>query len=109
MSENVLQLTEENFPREVDAFEGTVVVDFWAPWCGPCRAIAPIIEEIARDNAGRIKVAKVNIDDNPGLAERFGVSSIPRVLYFNKGELRETIVGAAPKKKFTDALGRVTG
>jgi thioredoxin 1 len=107
-SENIKQLTTANFPEEIDQFNGVAVVDFWAPWCGPCRAIAPIIEEIARD-FGSVKVAKVNIDDHPELAERFNVSSIPRVLYFNNGQLKETIIGAAPKKKFVDALQRSNG
>lgn len=109
MSEFVHELNEQNFQQEVDDFGGVTVVDFWAPWCGPCRAIAPIIEEMAREHAGKIKVAKVNIDDNPALAQRFQVSSIPRVLYFSGGQLRETIIGSAPKKKFTDTLTRVTG
>jgi thioredoxin 1 len=108
MGENIKQLTTGNFAEEIEQFNGTAVVDFWAPWCGPCRAIAPIIDEIARD-FGAVKVAKVNIDDHPELAEKFNVSSIPRVLYFNNGQLKETIIGAAPKKKFVDALQRTNG
>src|SRR5215204_3140259 len=101
----ITEVGDNNFETEVLKSAVPVLVDFWAPWCGPCRAIAPIIEEIARD-FGSVKVAKVNIDDHPELAERFNVSSIPRVLYFNNGQLKETIIGAAPKKKFVDALQR---
>lgn len=108
MGENIKQLTSESFKGEVDQFEGVAVIDFWAPWCTPCRAIAPIIDDIA-NTYGAVKVGKVNIDDHPELAERFNVSSIPRVLYFRNGELKDTIIGAAPKTKFVTALQRVIG
>ena len=78
-SDSVLEFTDDNFDTEVLKAEGTVLVDFWAPWCGPCRQIAPMIDELAGENPD-VKVGKVNIDDNPGSAQRFGVSSIPTML-----------------------------
>lgn len=109
MSKNIVQLDHTNFKREIEEFDGVALVDFWAPWCGPCRAIGPIIEQIAEEYQGKVKVAKVNVDENSELAERFGVSSIPRVLFFSAGDLKETIVGAGPKKQFIDALNRISG
>ncbi|MFM2002097.1 MAG: thioredoxin [Planctomycetota bacterium] len=102
-SEAVHEFTDENFDTEVLQAEGAVLVDFWAPWCGPCRQIAPVIDELANENPG-VKIGKVNIDDNPGAAERFGVSSIPTLLVFRNGEVSESFVGVRPKSQLQKAI-----
>ena len=94
-SDFVLEFTDDNFDTEVLNAEGTVLVDFWAPWCGPCREIAPIIE-LAGENPN-VKVGRVNIDDNPGSAQRFDISSIPTLLVFRKGEISDSFIGVRPK------------
>jgi thioredoxin 1 len=81
------------------------LVDFWAPWCGPCRALTPTIEQLAQDAGDRATIAKLNVDDHPTIAARYGISSIPSVLVFRKGELIETLVGLRPKDAYEDALG----
>jgi thioredoxin len=97
-------LTEITFDETLAASEGPVVVDFWAPWCGPCRAIAPALEEIARELEGRAIVGKVNVDEAPALAARFGVQAIPTLLFFRDGALKETLVGAVPKAAIVERL-----
>ncbi len=92
-----LELTQANFNQEVTAGNLPVVVDFWAPWCGPCRAFGPTIEEIAKDFEGKVKVAKVNVDENPQLAVQFGVMSIPTLAFFRNGRLVKTQVGVMQK------------
>lgn len=88
--------TDASFAAEVDAAV-PVLVDMWAPWCGPCRTVAPVLEELSRELAGRLKVVKLNVDDNPVTAGRFGVQSIPTLLVFKGGRLVDTVVGAMPK------------
>lgn len=91
-----LTVTEQNFTAEVLESKRPVLVDFWAPWCGPCRTIAPVIEEVANRFDGRAKVAKVNVDEQRGLAERYGVRSIPTLAFFRNGQLVEQAIGAVP-------------
>ena len=102
-SDAVKEFTDDNFDAEVLQSDGPVLVDFWAPWCGPCRQIAPMIEELASENPA-IKIGKVNIDDNPGAAQRFGISSIPTLLVFKGGEVAESFVGVRPKAALQEAL-----
>jgi thioredoxin 1 len=109
MSENIIQLDQASFKREIEEFDGVALIDFWAPWCGPCRAIGPIIEELAREYQGKVKVAKVNVDDNNDLAMQFSIRSIPTILLFSKGAVKESIVGAVPKTKLAQALNRLVG
>jgi thioredoxin 1 len=92
-----IHLAEQTFDGALAATEGLLIVDFWAEWCGPCRAIAPVLEELAEASDGRVTVAKVNVDENPGLAARYGIRSIPTILFFKEGKLVDRVVGAVPK------------
>jgi thioredoxin 1 len=102
-----IEINESNFETEVLESNQAVVVDFWAEWCGPCKMLAPVLDEIAVEQTGRAKVAKVNIDNNPTLAARFGIQSIPTLLYFAKGQVRGQSVGVTGKKAITDKLEAV--
>ena len=104
MSKNVTELTETTFDEVVNGSEEPVLVDFWAEWCGPCKAIAPVLEEIATEHQGKIKITKLNVDENQTIAQRFGVMSIPTLLVFNKGEVTNKIVGAKPKAQLEAEL-----
>jgi thioredoxin 1 len=95
-----LQLTDQNFDETLAAHSGLLMVDFWAEWCQPCRAVAPVLEALARDSAGKVTLAKVNVDENPGLAARHGIRSIPTVLFVKQGKVVGDVVGAMPKAHF---------
>jgi thioredoxin 1 len=104
----VTEFNDTNFEREVLQADGPVLVDFWAPWCGPCRMIAPVVEELAGENSGIIKIGKLNVDDAPNSAQSYGVSSIPTLMIFKKGEVVERFVGVQPKSRLQQAINAVT-
>ena len=100
-------ITDDNFDTEVIKSENPVLIDFWATWCGPCRAIAPIVEELADEYQGKIKIGKLDVDNNQQTAIKYGVRSIPTILTFKNGEVTETIIGAVPKGHIVQKLTAV--
>ncbi len=104
MSGNLLEFSDANFEKEVLQSDTPVLVDFWAPWCGPCRMIAPVVEQIANEFAGRIKVGKLNTDDNAGISERYEIRSIPTLVLFKNGQVADRKIGALPKKELETLL-----
>jgi thioredoxin 1 len=103
---DIPEATDVNFEEEVLKAEQPVVVDFWAPWCGPCRVVDPIIEDLAAQHAGRVKFMKLNVDDNPATATRYNVLSIPTVILFERGEPQDTVIGARSKSHYESAWER---
>lgn len=99
--------TDQNFETEVLKSESPVVVDFWAPWCGPCRIVSPIIEDLAKEYDGKVKVGKLNVDDNPHMAGHYGVMSIPSVIFFKKGQAVKTMIGAQAKENYKKTIEEV--
>lgn len=96
-SANVVTVTDDNFQSEIAGYEGLAMVDFWAVWCGPCRMVAPIVEQLADQYQGQVRVAKLDVDSNPRSAAQFNVRSIPTILFFRDGQLVDSVVGALPK------------
>tara|TARA_B100001013_G_scaffold268773_1_gene170232 strand:+ start:182 stop:514 length:333 start_codon:yes stop_codon:yes gene_type:complete len=107
MAENVIEFTDNDFESDVIKAGTPVLVDFWAEWCGPCKMIGPIVEEIANEYAGRIKVGKMNVDLNPVVPPQYGIRSIPSLLIFKDGAVSDQIVGAVPKNNITEVLDKV--
>ena len=101
---SVIKLDESNFDREVTQDGKPVIVDFWAEWCGPCKMIAPLLDEIAREKANAVKVAKVNVDENQSLSLKYNIRAIPALLFFKNGQLRDQVTGVTSKK---DLLNRI--
>jgi thioredoxin 1 len=104
---NVHEVSDTTFDAEVLQSSTPVLIDFWAPWCAPCRAIAPVVEELAGEYAGKLKVVKINVDDNPQTPSKYGVRGIPNLLIIQGGQVKEQIVGAVAKKRLVDAISQV--
>ena len=100
----VMEVTDETFEQEVEQAEGVAMVDFWAAWCGPCRLVGPIVDELAREYAGQVKVAKLDVDASQRTAMKFGIRSIPSILIFKDGQLVDSVVGAVPKQHLEQKL-----
>jgi thioredoxin 1 len=103
----VIELTDAKFDQDMAEFEGLTVVDFWAPWCGPCRMVAPVIEELAGEMEGQVRFAKVNVDENQAIAQRYQVRSIPTIGFFMGGEPVGAVVGAHPKAALKQVIDKV--
>lgn len=99
-----LTLTNDNFKKEILDYQGVALVDFWAPWCGPCRMVAPVIEELAKEYEGRAKIGKVNTDENLVLSSKYNIMSIPTMIIFKDGQIVDQIVGAYPKQAIASRL-----
>jgi thioredoxin 1 len=100
---SVREITDETFDAEILQADKPVVIDFWAPWCGPCKAVEPVLADLAEQHAGRVEFAKLNIDENPVVASRYGVLAIPTAILFDGGEARETVVGARSRSHYEEA------
>jgi thioredoxin 1 len=104
---NVQEVSDASFDSDVLKSDLPVLIDFWAPWCGPCRAIAPLVEELATEYGGRLKVMKMNVDDNPQTPSKYGVRGIPNLIVFQGGQVKDQIVGAVPKAALVKAISQV--
>jgi thioredoxin 1 len=103
----VMELTDATFDQEIAKDEGVTVVDFWAPWCGPCRMVGPVMEELSEEYDGQVRFAKVNVDDNQQIAGAFGIRSIPTIGFFKNGEAVGSVVGAYPKQALKEVIEQV--
>lgn len=106
---DVLQVTDETFDAEVNQSSLPVLVDFWAPWCGPCRIVAPVVEKIAERYAGRLKVVKCNVDECPASATKYGIRSIPTLAMFKEGQVHDQVIGAVDEQTLAGAIDKVLG
>ena len=109
MADGILTLSDSTFDESVGGADTPVIVDFWAEWCGPCKMIAPILEDIAKDHEGQLQIAKLNVDDNPDIARRYDVMSIPTLLVFADGEVKKRLVGAKGKAQLLEELAEFIG
>ncbi len=109
MSESVKEVTDSSFDADVLKSTVPVMVDFWAPWCGPCKAIAPVLADIATEFAGKLSVTKMNVDDNPRTPSSYNVRGIPNLIFFKGGQVVEQVVGAVPKEQLVAAVKKVIG
>jgi thioredoxin 1 len=106
-ADNIVQVSDNTFESEVLKSPLPVLIDFWAPWCGPCRAIAPIVDQLADEYAGKLKIVKMNVDDNPRTPANYGVRGIPNLILFKNGQVQQQIVGAVPKAHLVKAISTV--
>jgi thioredoxin 1 len=106
-SDLVLNLNDSNFDAEINASTVPVIVDFWAEWCGPCRMLGPVLDQLAAEKSGSVKVVKVNVDENPALSQRYGVRSIPMLLFMKNSEVKETVVGVQSKAALVAKLDAI--
>lgn len=104
---DILQVSDVSFNEDVLTADVPVLIDFWAPWCGPCKAIAPIVEELATEYDGKLKIVKMNVDDNPQTPTKYGVRGIPNLILFKSGEVQQQIVGNVPKAQLVKAIDAV--
>ena len=104
MSDHITSITDDTFEQEVLKSDVPVLVDYWAEWCGPCKAIGPVLEDVAPDYAGKVRIVKMNIDENPNTPPKYGIRSIPTLMLFKGGEVEETKLGALSKNQLTDFL-----
>ena len=104
---DVQQINDSSFEADVLKSELPVLIDFWAPWCGPCKQIAPVVDELAKEYAGRLKIVKMNVDENPQTPSKYGVRGIPNLILFKGGQVRDQIIGAVPKAQLVKAINQV--
>jgi thioredoxin 1 len=109
MSDAVASITGQNFDQEVLQSQGLVMVDFWATWCGPCKIVAPVVEELAKEYAGKVKFVKVNTDENQDLASRYNIRGIPTLMFFKDGNMVDQVVGAVPKAQLKTKIDSLMG
>ena len=107
MAKDILEVGDSSFEAEVLQSDKPVLVDFWAPWCGPCRAIAPIVEELAEDFGDKVKFTKCNVDENPAIPTKYGIKSIPTLIFFKDGEIQDKVIGIVAKSRLEEMISQV--